>query len=143
MRTLTILTLLIIVTLFSVSCSRKPDRGTVPVKVTIRYNGEPVNEAIIVFSSPQHYASGLTDKSGVAEMETFTLKDGAIPDEYKVAVSKTELIEKLDTKKPAGENVISSETKYHIPAKYSTAETSGLTVNVTKEGKNEFVFELE
>jgi hypothetical protein len=135
----------ILLSLFVLSacgCKFKPDRGTVPATVTVKYKGEPVYEAVVVFIAADNFANGLTNKSGVAKMSTFGDGDGCIPNTYTVIIKKDELVEEFDPNKPAGENVISSKTVFHIPQKYGESAKSGLTAAVEKDGKNNFVFEL-
>lgn len=142
-RYLPIVVLVFAVAFCSTGCKGKSKRGTVPAKVTVTYKGQPVEEAVVVFIADNNYANGATGKNGVAKMMTFEPDDGAIPDTYKVTISKAELIEELDPNKPGGENVISSKTVFHIPQKYGNVSSSGLTAMVTKEGPNEFQFDLE
>lgn len=130
------------ITLFTAGC-RKNNRGTVPVKVTINYKGSPVSEAIVVLRNDEgNYANGSTDKNGVVWLSTFEPKDGALPGTYKVTVDKSELKVTLDPNKPAGDNEISSETIFHIPEKYSSVETSGLSMTINEKGPNEETFDL-
>ncbi|MDR3108644.1 MAG: hypothetical protein LBU65_03005 [Planctomycetaceae bacterium] len=142
MKRFIILVLICCVLAISAACNRRPDRGTIPTTVTVKYNGEPVYEAVVVFMAADNFANGLTNKSGIAKMSTFEDGDGCIPNTYTVIIKKDELVEELDPNKPAGENVISSKTVFHVPQKYGESAKSGLTAVVEKDGKNNFVFEL-
>ncbi|MDR2642409.1 MAG: hypothetical protein LBC74_06405 [Planctomycetaceae bacterium] len=130
------------VLLTSFGCTKNGNRGTIPVTVTVKYNGVPVQEAVVVFIAENNYANGLTNKSGFARMSTFQSGDGVIPDNYNVTIYKAEVVEELDPNKPPGMNVISSKTIFHIPEKYGEISTSGLVVYVTENDSNNYVFEL-
>ncbi|MDR1493588.1 MAG: hypothetical protein LBT05_12825 [Planctomycetaceae bacterium] len=133
---------LLILVLFFSGCGKNP-HGFVPVTVTALYLNAPVHEAIVVFHSKEHFATGLTNKSGVAVMMTKEPNDGVFPDVYKVTIMKQTLVEEFAPGQRPGDGVpVKSETKYFVPAKYALPETSGLTAEVKKEGKNEFVFAL-
>ncbi|PQO46731.1 hypothetical protein [Blastopirellula marina] len=124
-------------------CGPRLDPNKIPVAVQINYKGNPVDEAVVIFVSEDgHYANGLTGSDGVARMGTNAPGDGVFVGSYKVAVDKSQLIEENDPNDPTGNKILRSETVYHIPARYSDFTKSGLTVDASKDGQTDFVFDL-
>ncbi|MDO5308752.1 MAG: hypothetical protein Q4G03_04600 [Planctomycetia bacterium] len=123
----------------------KNKHGTVPVTVTVTYNGKPVDEAVVVFTSETtgDFSSGATNKSGVAKLSAYEPNDGAKPGVYVVTIDKSELKEERDPNDPMGDRILKSETIFHIPAVYGNVKTSGLTAEVVEGKKNSFVFNLD
>jgi hypothetical protein len=137
-------------------------RPTKPVSVTVTYNGNPVEGAIVAFISEESDpvgAYGQTDAQGVAKMKTYVEGDGAVLGKHKVTITKTETeggtatgqsAESIDPAQSA-ENYDPAElspgyvpptVRYLIPQKYTSADTSGLTAEVTS-GSKEFQFDLK
>jgi len=131
------------------------------VKVTgkVTFNGAPLEEASIAFSpttSEGREASGVTDANGKFVLITQGAKtNGCLPCSYRVTVSKSVPVDRRgnpivfvvtddpDAPPPAGlESGEIPQMKSLIPEKYSSADTSELTAEVTKRGSNSFVFEL-
>ncbi len=126
---------------FGAGC-KKNVHGTVPVTVKVTYNGKPIHEAVVVFSSAQgNSSSGATNEKGEAKLSAFEKNDGAIPDSYVVTIDKSELKEERDPDNP--DRILKSETIYHIPAVYGDRKTSELTAEVVKGKKNVFTFDLD
>jgi hypothetical protein len=118
--------------------------GTVPVTVTVTYNGQPVEEAVVVFAPEEQTgtaANGATNEKGVAKLSSFVKNDGAKPGKYLVTIEKVTMVEERD---PNNEDLIlNQEVTYHVPAIYGNRAQSGLTAEVTDGKKNEFTFELD
>jgi hypothetical protein len=69
----------------------------VPVKGTVRYEGQPLAKASVTFLSQDaggRDAHGSTDASGVFRLSTFDTNDGALSGSYKVIV---QLPQEMDT----------------------------------------------
>lgn len=126
-----------------------------PASGTVMFQGKPLEGADVVFmneASPRN-ASGKTDAQGKFRLTTYDSFDGAILGEYRVTVAKTQVNEAMtgNVDDPsagygAAMNAAASgqvETKNELPAKFANVETSGLTAKVTKEGPNEFTFDLK
>ncbi len=104
---------------------------TVAAGGLLTLDGQPVAGASIVFM-PQgggRPALGRTDQGGRYTLTTFEKGDGAPPGAYSVAIS----LERM------GPN---DELESLLPRKYARPETSGLVVEVSPRGSNEFSFEL-
>jgi len=74
-----------------VGCGGKSYPPTSPVTGVVTLDGKPVEGANVSFVSNDtkvQPASGTTDKDGKYSLTTFRSGDGAMPGEYKVAVSK-------------------------------------------------------
>ncbi|WP_131282712.1 hypothetical protein [Blastopirellula marina] len=109
----------------------------------INYQGAPVHEAVVIFyGDDDRYANGLTGTDGVALMGTTAPGDGVFPGQYKVAVDKSQLIEESDPNDPTGLKIIKRKAVFHIPARYGDFTQSGLTIDVSKEGPTEILFDL-
>ena len=120
---------------------------TYPVAGTVTMNGQPVADANLNFqlADGTRGTVGVTDAQGRYELTTFTADDGALPGEYRVAVTQFE--------KPApGAAVDEDHPNYDpdapafvpqnlLPDRYANPETSGLTATVT-EGPNTVDFQL-
>ena len=83
-------------------------------------------------------AFGTTNDSGHCSVRAFDEKDGAIPGEYKIQVSKTKEV-KLPGKLDGGDAV---RFDYAVPPKYTGAKTSGLSVTVPEAGKKDIDLKL-
>jgi hypothetical protein len=107
---------------------------TVPASGVVTLDGKPVDGAQVVLIPTNEGtttgAFGTTNASGHFSLRAFEEKDGAIPGDYKVQVSKTVEV-KLPGKLDGGDAV---RFDYAVPAKYTGAKTSGLTVTVPDKG---------
>lgn len=124
-------------------------RPTHPTTVTVTYNGAPVEGATVTFidtADPPAPSYGRTDAQGMAKMAT-SYADGAVVGTHKVSINKAEAVSsapQVDQDDPnydPNAAYASSEVKHHIPVKYNSPATSGLTAEV-KSGPNEFKFDL-
>lgn len=137
------------------SGGRPADRPkTAPATVTVICDGQPLEGASVVLTSTdpaRRGAMGMTDAAGIAKLMTFEAGDGAIPGEYKVAIQKAEgapqqsvSMENYDEyRKKSKSGQSSGSAKSVVPAKYTKADTSGLTAKVEKGAENSFKFELQ
>jgi len=126
----------------------------------VEYQGQPVPRAIVTFVArdesrgKEFSAVGLTDDRGRYELKTFRPGDGAIVGSHRVMIEKRSLgggqaeddkiptnREEYDAQRAAQAG--SPKIVSHLPAKYGSAETSGLTADVTEKGQNDFVFRLD
>ena len=132
----------------------KGARPTEPVSVTVTYNGEPVEGAIVTFISDESGpvgAYGRTDARGVARMKTYVEGDGAVVGAHKVTIAKTETVGGAHAEQSAenydppelSAGYVPPTVKYLIPQKYMSPGTSGLSAEVTENGPNEFQFDLK
>jgi hypothetical protein len=133
--------------------------GTAQVTGTVTYNGQPVEGASVTFSpnvpvaeaGTAKAAFGRTDASGKFTLRTYEPDDGAIPGEYRVAISKFDqplpaLPEGYDEERdyePPDENAPPPPpAKSLIPERYSNPGTSGFVQTVEEGTENHFEFKL-
>jgi len=123
----------------------------VPVTGSVQFEGQPVAEAFITFypaGSEGRMASGQTNANGEFALVTAgAAKAGVMPGSYRVSVEKTVFVDDRGNPIIMGSEASEAlqqmpKSKSLIPEKYDTADTSGLTADVAKKGKNHFVFEL-
>lgn len=117
----------------------------VPAAGTVTFQGSPVEGATVHFVTERqgrfYNAMGQTDAAGRFSLQTFRPKDGAVPGRHKVRIQKLTFSEK-PADLPLHESFKPIETS-HLPKKYRSPETSGLTVEVSENGPNDFTFSLE
>lgn len=130
--------------------------GPVPVTGTITFEGKPVADASITFTpatrSEGKVAVGATDESGRFSLSLLTGEDkeGAMPGDYKVSISKVEMEGGTAANNKVSESLGSfamesaapKRTKNLLPPKYSSASTSGLSFEVKRGEDNTADFEL-
>jgi hypothetical protein len=119
---------------------------TIATSGTLRLDGEPVSGATVTFVPPPggHAAVAITDATGAFKLTTFQSGDGAVAGTYGVTVEKRVAAgaggagggeyEPPTGPLPAPENV--------LPAKYASAETSGLSATVEKGQPNTVTLDL-
>lgn len=141
--------LLILGTITFTGCSSKGDKWTRGRPAVhkgsgiVKYKGEPVDEAIVMYSSGDQTAHGRTNAEGKFTLTTFDEGDGAIAGTHKVSIRKT-IYEKKPTKYDSPEErSVAKFAKEMLPAKYGKADTSGLTAEIKAGGKNLDTFELD
>lgn len=102
---------------------------------TVFYKQQPSAGAKVMFAPQDHqYAAvGQTDSNGRFELQTFEPQDGAVPGQYKIAVTKFEVIDL-----PNG----GIKENFFLPGKYRDPATSGLTAVVPLEGTNDLRIDL-
>jgi len=137
---------------------------TVPVDITIKYNGKEVEEALVTLApktrnGDERTGTGMTDANGKANITTPGGGKGAMPGEYKVIVMKTPLIgqggggdQTTPTYSSYEEAVAASErtrsmpkidAKHQLPVKYAAEQTTDLEIVVKKGEKNIWTLELK
>ena len=113
------------------------DGRPTPVSVsgTVYYKKQPSVGAKVMFAPQGHqYAAvGQTDSVGRFHLQTFEPMDGAVPGEFKIAVTKFEVIDL-----PNG----GIKENFFLPGKYRDPSTSGLTAVVPPEGTKDIRLEL-
>jgi len=111
--------------------------ATAPVTGTVTLNGSPIAGATVSFQAVDGSRSSvaITDESGRYELTTFVRGDGAVPGEYKVAVTKftQAIVEPVPGAKYEPPSGPIPDPKNQLPAKYANADNSGLKVTVTSE----------
>ena len=126
----TFLTILISALFLStIGCGDKGPKTT-PVSISISQKGSPlVGATVTILSADGNTASGTTDSSGVATMETSQGKKGALPGEYGVAVKQWE---SKTIPSPSEESPDDTRTvrENKLPAKYGEHGTSGFSFTV-------------
>lgn len=125
------------------------DMGT--VKGVVTYNGKPVPAGTITFQpvSGDRPSTGRIESDGTYRLSSLVPGDGARLGEHKVfieAKTVTDLGTKAksmaDEAKLDGSLSKPPTVTWHVPEKYASADTSGLTANVDK-GTNTIDFNIE
>lgn len=112
------------------------------------YKGQPLEGAHITFTNPAAKVSayGRTDADGKFTLTTFEPNDGAVPGTQQVSVSKVKLINPLDPnidRTATTAKLPKTERRWLIPQRYGSMQTSGLTVDIPEDGKEDIVLELQ
>ena len=137
---------LLVVMILTAGCGSRGDKWTegrppvYPTSGQVLYKGEPVDGATVTFQPVDaggKPGSALTDSEGRFEVRTFDEGDGLTAGSQRVAIQKTQMVDKsgkvveLVTDDGMGlteENV--------LPKKYADFKTSGIEVKI-QEGENE------
>jgi len=100
----------------------------VPVSGTVKYKDQPLGEVnIVLIRADGKTATATTDSSGAfAGLTTDAPQDGALPGEYKVAITPVSTI----TSDPTSASDYSAPKPSKFPPKFMSAESSGLQVKV-------------
>lgn len=116
-----------------------------PVTGTVTYKGAPVGGATVTFTPAAQgvrSGSGTTDDNGKFKLSTFANGDGAPVGKCNVAISKFE----PPPPPPPGKGDAYLESmpdgKSLVPKKYTSAMTSGLSVEVLAGKSNDFTFDM-
>lgn len=108
-------------------------------------DGKPVEGVKVQFERPPgdegrpRVAFGYTDSRGRFRLTTFRDGDGAVAGEQAVLFERI-TVETLP--KPPGAELAPTREISHLPERYRSAKTSGLTATVTAGGRNEFSFSI-
>lgn len=131
----------------------KPASGpkTYPVTGTVTQGGKPVEGATLLFVSTagKSSATGKTDSSGRYTLTTTKFGDGAVPGQYKVAITKfdsggTDAVDMSDPNyAPPDPNKPAPVAKNLLPEKYASPDTSGLTATVKESSDNKIDFTVD
>jgi hypothetical protein len=141
---------------FCTACGNQKAAGpkTYPASVKILYRGQPLEGAnvILVAQDPSgRGASGTTDANGMAKLGIAGQGEGAVPGKYAVTVSKIEggqasnpnqTQEEFYKQQKSGSTAAPSSPKQALPAKYLSAQSSGLQCEVTEKADQVFEFNL-
>ena len=129
-------------------CGGTEHPGTYPVQGTVTFNGQPVADATVNFHPVGQSRSsvGRTDAQGRYELTTFSSGDGAMPGEYRVAISKFELPPGAEAEDPEPPEELQSDAEALVPQnvlpeRYASPDTSELTATVSV-GPNTVDFDL-
>jgi hypothetical protein len=120
----------------------KKDRPqTVPATGKVTLNGEPLEGAqvVLVSKSGSHGASALSAKDGSFHLATFPPDDGVVAGSYKVMVVKS-LVPEIQ--EPGEDSTVMTVAKLLVPKKYTSPETSGISIDIPPAGKKDLHFEL-
>ncbi len=111
-----------------------------PVSGVVTLDGQPVADAGVMFCPTENgpMATGTTDANGKFQLKT-TNSRGAMPGQYRVAISKKE--ESGPKSKSGMIDPRLIKVKWIIPQKYSNPESSGLKAEVSP-GQIAFTFTL-
>lgn len=146
---------LVVMGVFTAGCSRyhedKWSRArprTVRAAGVVEYQGKPVEGAIVTFiarredRNREYDARGYTDAKGRFRLKTFREDDGAVVGTHRVRIEK-DAMDATSTSSNGGPAASAMKLIRHLPKRYGSFETSGLTADVTEKGPNEFVFTLD
>ena len=133
-------------------CGQKNPFGTVKVTGKVLVDNSPMGQVTVSFqpaSGNGMTAVGLTDNEGNFVLTTggAPFGSGAVPGEYNVTFSKTEVPEKYKTSSPEEFmekfGIMEIPYEYPVPKKFNSPKTSGVEpVSVAKGEKNHFDFSL-
>lgn len=102
-------------------CDGRPKR--VPIAGTVLIDGQPLKGGQIrIFPDTARSAQSMIDSEGHFELFTFETGDGAVLGEHRVEIKSAENV-------PGG-------VKWLVPKKYTSFETSGITIKVDKPNKD-------
>lgn len=121
----------------AVSGCNRSGLNLAPVEGVVTYKGAPLELAGVLFQPEKGpIAFGTTDAQGHFTLSTAN-RAGALIGEHRVSISKTQ---QLAPQIP-GERFPRYETKYLVPQKYCSPQTSEISATV-KRGKNQVEFNL-
>ena len=117
-------------------CGSSHELSTVPVRVTVTLDGQPVTQGAVHFLPERgRLAKGKIEPDGAAELGTYGEHDGVIIGKHKIAVVVVE-------KGPPGPGDGGLPTyKWLIPEHYGSPDTSGLTCELS--GREQHVVRIE
>ena len=119
----------------SIGCG-PPALKLVPVSGVVTVDGKPIEGAAVMFSPEAggRPAVGLTDAMGHFQLTTLKANDGALVGSHLVTVTKLETTG-VEADDEGLSTPLTSEVKqiWHVPKKYSSTKTSGLTAEVKEE----------
>lgn len=123
---------------------------TVPASGKITYNGQPLAEAVIVFTPDGGVgvaANAFSNSEGGFVLSAYPGEAGAVPGTYKVTVSKMSPPPDVQTDEASHDAPPSGGPKQKslIPERYSNPGKSGLEVTIPGDsaGVNNIVLELK
>lgn len=117
---------------------------TYPVTGVVQFsNGKPVRSGTVEFRSTQHKlnARGKIDSSGHFRLGTFDEMDGAVAGKHQVIVAQ--IVAPADARRAPQGHQHTAPLEARVAAQFARYETSGLTVDVTPEGRNHVTLVVE
>ena len=135
-----------------VGCSKNDRPAMAPVTGTVLLAGQPLEGASVRFMGPTgRPATGMTDADGRFTLKAFEEGDGSVLGENRVTVTKYGPPPFEPPTNPDGSFQFESEEQriafYNrpslLPDRYNNPRMSGLLVNVTADGENDFTIELD
>lgn len=150
MKTIKVLTFLVLVSCMMSGCKPKGLEGLVPGKGEVLYDSQPLAKAVVTFSPKEgsgRAATATTDDAGKFSLGTLNPGDGIAPGEYLVSIRKyviqnpmtDEEINAYTIKHDIPPEIISKSV---IPDKYGNLEKSGLTATIPEKGATDLSFSL-
>jgi len=122
--------------LFLAGCGGGNHPPTGRVSGVVTYRGAPVDGAEVTFFAKQgRPASAVTDSQGKFVLSTFGSKDGAVPGEHVVVISKK-------GEAPANPKNPYAPAKNLLPVRYADRQKTPLTATIAIDKPNEFTFDL-
>jgi hypothetical protein len=128
-------------------CSAKP----VPTKGVVIFKEKPLANATVVFHSQEpdgKSATGQTDAQGQFELTTSTLKDGAMPGEYKVTIQYQEPLElppglksPQEIQEATAKARASHKPSIELPEMYTRVDQTPLRHHVPSDGEARFLLQ--
>lgn len=120
---------------------------TVLAQGVVTYNGEPLAGAIVIFVPPTGgtAASSATNAAGQFDAKAFPPDPGAVPGTYKVTVTKNAPMPEAPSTPASHDSPAIPEAKpvSLVPAKYTDAKKTPLTVTLDEKGNTDIKLELK
>lgn len=118
----------------ALGCGGGNQLNVAPVHGTVTLDGQPLTSGIVtVWPSAGRAANGQLRTDGTFELTTYVQGDGAQLGTHPVTVTRAA---------PRHEQELSADELNAVPAKYSSPETSGLSITVSADQENSPVLEL-
>ncbi len=125
-------TLVLLLFTLAVGCGEGYELPTAKVRGTVILDGEPAkNGYVTIVPAKGRMARGTIQSDGTFVMGTYTKKDGVQLGNHPVTVAPV----------PVDEGV-KKKDRTPIPKKYGVVSTSGLRLEVTKDGVEDYLIEL-
>ncbi|MDR1925665.1 MAG: carboxypeptidase-like regulatory domain-containing protein [Planctomycetaceae bacterium] len=136
-------------------CSCSPTTklsGLVQCQGTVTIDGEPVSDAVVLFSpvvvdTSRRAATGRTDARGRFTLTTLNPSDGIAPGEFVVMVTKYEKFGPVPTERifdPDGIDITPPQEERNVlPERYADKTTTNLKAVIPKSGDLNLLFELK
>ena len=124
-------------------CSGSSGPKLMPTSGVVRYHGQPLAGARVIFNPAQgRPAQGTADAEGRFQLSTLRPADGAVVGTHQVAVIAARSgVERMPG---PGETAVPEPVAADaLPKRYADPQTSGLEREVKAEGKNEITLDLE
>jgi len=118
-------------------CSSESSIAGPEVTGNVAVNGEPVNGGTVLFlpqGAKRSGGSGIIDEDGNFSVRTSAVESGLVPGTYNVVILAPDPVEVEEGSVPP---------PYPVPKRYQDEENPMLDATVTKEGPNEFEFDLK